>query len=135
MILGFIVAQNSQLMIPHRFQYFLDDFWNFGSFVKIWTVDLLTITKILQKYKKHMGTSLKHIKLSNLRIWKPESFRKCLKALCTVFRFIISFKCLFILYTNLWRCGSEDDKFCINQISKSLDINFISIKKHEMEIW
>ena len=29
----------------------------------------------------------------------------------------------------------ENDADCINKINKSLDMNFISIKKHEMEIW
>ena len=35
-------------------------------------------------------------------------------------------------------CGDEDresDKFSMKNITKSLDMNFISIKKHEMEIW
>ena len=40
-----------------------------------------------------------------------------------------------IIYYILWRWGLGNDKFPIQYISKSLDMNFISIKKHEMEIW
>ena len=47
-------------MIPDRLQYFLDDLWDFEKFVKIWTVDLLTIKKYFKQYKKNMGTSWKY---------------------------------------------------------------------------
>ena len=34
---SFYLFQNGKLSIPDRFHYFLDDFWNFQNFVKIWT--------------------------------------------------------------------------------------------------
>ena len=49
-------------MIHDRLQYFLDDFWNFAKLIKKWTrtVDLLIITKMLQKEQEDMGTSWKY---------------------------------------------------------------------------
>ena len=35
--MGFILCPNGYLMIPDRFRYFLDDFWNSEHLVKIWT--------------------------------------------------------------------------------------------------
>ena len=39
------------------------------------------------------------------------------------------------VYQSLWWWGSENDKLWLNKISKIWDMNFISIKKHEMESW
>ena len=42
-------------------QYFLDDFWNFEHFVKIWTRGLPNYYQITSKYKKNVESSLKNI--------------------------------------------------------------------------
>ena len=68
--------------------------------------------------------------LKNVFFWK-------LYVLGTVvvraFRFFFQWVHLFEII--LWGWGTEHDKFSINKIHKSLDVNAISIKKHEMEIW
>ena len=39
------------------------------------------------------------------------------------------------LYYIFLKMRIENDEDWLNQIYKNLDVNFISIKKHEMEIW
>ena len=60
-------------MIPDRFQYFLDDLWNFENFTKSWTyywsfldpwtpyLWLLLYQNTSTNIKKYMGTSWKNI--------------------------------------------------------------------------
>ena len=46
-----------------------------------------------------------------------------------------NFETMKLLNYILWRWGSEKHKDWFNKIEKSLDMNFISIKKHEIQIW
>ena len=88
-------------------------------------------------YKQNMGTSVNLWNFSYLRICTFENM-KCFERPICVFRFVVC-----ILFENeylvfnfvLCRWGSKRDTICINEISKSSDMNFRSIKKHEMVIW
>ena len=39
------------------------------------------------------------------------------------------------VYRIVWRWAPGNDEIWLNKISKIMDMNFIPIKKHEMEIW
>ena len=95
--------------------------------------------KYFNNYKNNIGTSLN---ILNYHIWESENLHiwDFLKALGTVSRFVRA--CFFAcsefwvssFYMNLWRWGSDNHTNCINKISKFLDMNSISIKKHEIDI-
>ena len=69
----------------------------------------------------------------NLRIWKSQNFRKsCVPNLKILFE-----PSFFLEYDKImksWKVEDEecpDINFSINKMYKSLDMNFVSIKKHE----
>ena len=39
-----------------------------------------------------------------------------------------------VFYLVLWKCATTNDENWLNQISNIMDMNFISIKKHEMAV-
>ena len=78
-------------MIPDRFQYFLDDFWNFDNLVEFWTRRPASyIQNAFRKYKTIMGTSWKHIIFVNLGLKKIEQFQ--------IYRFCFKDDSIFFLY-------------------------------------
>ena len=98
---------------------------------EIWSksglVDLLTITKILLKIQEKLWEHP-----GKYYLWKCEThkfrFFRFLKGLDTICSLFSSphFKLYFL------KMRIENDDECINKIYRSLDMNFISIKKHEM---
>ena len=107
-------------------------------------VDLLTITKMLQRIQEQLWNHPG--KILFLSIWTSENFEhfRNLYVLGTrffyfvfVFSVFFWFSCdfwIYILKTILRRWGLENATFSITKKHKSLDLNFISIKKHEQEI-
>ena len=75
-------------MIPDRFQYFLDDFWNFANFIKSWTYSwsnldpwspylwFLLYQNTSINIRKYVGTSLKHIIVVYLDFKKMSNLEK-----------------------------------------------------------
>ena len=128
--------------------YFLDDSGNFENFVKIWSRNppnyYQNASKNTRKLWNHLG------KILFLSIWDSQNFENVrnLYVLGTSFFdfsdfFLISFRwfsdflCFFwvyILKIILRRWGIENYTFSITKQHPNLDMNFISIKKHEMEI-
>ena len=108
---------------------------------------LLIITKMLQKIQEKLWNHLG--KILCLSIWDIQNFDffRNLYVLGTsvfrfffffliLFRFLLGVSCVFWIYILkiiLRRWGIENDSFSINKIHKSLDMNFISCKKHEMD--
>ena len=121
-------------MIPDRLGYFLDDFGNFENLVKIWTRRPLNyyqnIPKHIRKIWNHPGEILS---LSICHSEQIENFRKCMSQVpCFLFKSNCEYL-IYILYFTKMRTGKHKDWF--NKIEKSLDVSFISIKNHEMEMW
>ena len=96
-------------MIPDGFQYCLDDFWNFQNVHQIWTrapriYDFCYTKNTSKNIGKYMGTSLKHIIVTDM------DFKKC----------------------QFWRrrapINSEDPS---NEIFKIFNMRPISTWKHE----
>ena len=86
-------------MIIDRFQYFLDDFWNFEDLVKSGPVDLLNITKMLQKIKETDGNVVEHIIFMNLGHKKLKMFeRRMSHEPCFLFFEWLSILLYFICY-------------------------------------
>ena len=104
-ISGFKLFQKGWLMIPDGFQYFLDGFWNFQNFHKIWTraprIYGLYYTKRLQIF----------IDILFLHIWTSK-------------------KCQFWK-----RRAPKNDEDPSNKIFKILNMGPISTWKHEMILW
>ena len=108
---------------------------------KIWTksgpVDLVIITKMLQNIQENMESSWKHIIFTNLGRKKSKKIRT---NACHVYKFFVL--CVFlnifwvyILYIIFYEDEERKWLISINKINKSLDMNFISIRKHELETW
>ena len=101
-------------MIPDRLQYFLDDFWNFENFIKIWTVYLLTITKNASKNTRTYGRILENVSHPGIKNGK------CLKSRVLFFcNLRVSH---FILYFMKTRTGKYAD--WLNKIYKSFWYEF-----------
>ena len=120
-------------MIPDLLGYFLDHFGNFGNLVKIWT-------RIPPNYHQHTLTNTRKygiILITYFHIWESEN-SKCFeileKRIHHVFWKIVLKVCFYIIVEylcpkiSLWRWGWANNNFSINNIHKSLDMNFISIK-------
>ena len=129
--------------------YFLDDSGNFENFVKIWSrrppdyhQNASTNTR------KIMESSRKHIIFVNLG---HQKFRKFSKSVCPryqicfvfspiffvfFFDFVLNFLyfLVYILKIILRRWGIENYTFSITKQHPNLNMNFISFKKHEMQI-
>ena len=116
--------------------YFLDDSGNFENFVKIWPPTPPNYHQNTSKHtRKIMESSLKNIIFWYLSIWNFEIFRIFWKANPPVF-LINRFGFSKYFPKNIFRrWGFENNLFSINKMYKSLDMNFISIKKHEIQIW
>ena len=102
-------------------------------------VDLLTITKMLQRIQEKYGDILEHIIFVNLGLMFLKMFEQNVcpryhdfvllsSRVSHLFEYLI-----FILIFTKMRIENDEDR--MNKIHKSLDMNFKSIKKHEMEIW
>ena len=61
-------------MIPDRFQYFLYDFWNFEKWPNLGPRIAYLSPKDFKRYKKNMGTSFKHIIISENQEFRKLSF-------------------------------------------------------------
>ena len=109
-------------------QYFLTDFGNFENLVKLWTRELpnyyQNASNATRKIWKHPGTYY----LCESGTHQNRKKRK----LCVLGIFEKLSRSFLIIFLKM-RIGK--DKFSIRKISKSLDMNSISNKKHEMEIW
>ena len=127
---GVYIIPKWLIKVPDIFQSFLNDFCNFDNFVKIWTRRPPNYHQTTLKIQAKYGNILKQYWMfisENLRVW----FFWFVKALGTKFCLSFLFRCgnlSIYFYINFWRWGSENDELYIKHISKSLDINFISIK-------
>ena len=75
-----------------------------------------------------------------MSIWDSKQLENFRENVCLMYHtlFIFQFflnKWIHSLKIMLWRWGSKNDKLSIKNICKSLNMNFISIKKHEIKIW
>ena len=99
--------------------------------------------KCFKKYKKIMETSWKHIIFVNLG---HQKFRKFSESVCPryqifsffpfFFDFVVVFSCgfwIYILRIILRRWGIENYTFSIIKQHPNLNLNFICVKKHEMD--
>ena len=80
-----------------------------------------------------MESSWTNIIYVNMGLNKIEKFRN-MYVPCTILSNIEYHILYYILYYVLRKWGSGNEQFYINKMYESLDMNFISIKKHEMEI-
>ena len=81
----------------------------------------------LAQSKKDMGLFLEHVIFVDLGIITN-------KMKLYVSFFAVNFGYLSV-YQVLWRWAPENDANWLNKISRVMDMNSISIKKHEMDIW
>ena len=104
-------------------QYFLDDFGNFENLVKIWTRRPPNYYQNASTNTKKCGDILEHIIFVNLGTNKFVFW--------FFWRSYVPF--VWVPYLELYflKIGFENVSGCINKMYKSLDMNFISIKKHE----
>ena len=122
---GLKLFQNGWLRSPDLLQYFLNDFWNFEMFDQIWTRRPSSYYKNASRNQSKYGNILGNIIVVNMATKKMGT----LNVLSTSFLFW-KYEYLSFHEVNLWRRGSGKYKFCMNKISRSLDMNFTSIKKH-----
>ena len=114
------------------FQYFLDDFGNFGNLVKIWTRRhpnyYQNAWKRTRKICNHPGNML------FMSIWDSSKFENLWNNLCPMYNV---FRCTFCVFLEIWvhifkiilrRWRTDNDQFSINEMYTSLDMNFTSIK-------
>ena len=113
-------------MIPDRLQYFLEYFWINQKLDWIWTVGpgiyYQNTSNNIRKVWEHPWNIIFHI-------WESEMF----KIVVFVWNYCVPFSVGGILsisfvYYILRRWGSKNDKNCINQIERILDMNLIFIK-------
>ena len=105
-------------------QYFLNDFWNFEHFVKIWTGRP-------PNYYQNASTNTRTImesslKISFLDIWASRNLK-----MFNVFESMLN---IYIWKIILRRWGLKNATFSNTKQHTGLDMKFISIKKHEQEI-
>ena len=118
---------------------------------KIWSksgpADLPIITNMFQRIQENCGIILK----TYVHIWEYGNiiFSKSMKGMPTFFWFVVENICFEIEFWKTFRYLQfrvyfqktffwyEDRKWYIfhKNISKCLDMNFISIKNHEMQMW
>ena len=97
----------------------------------------LSYTKILQKILESIWEHLGNILF--FHVWQP-TFSKCFERwtlTCFLNLFCGYYFCIFVeyIFVNyiLRRWGIENDSFSINKIHKSLDMNFVCVRKHEQD--
>ena len=93
------------------------------------------IPKILQNILESIWEHLGNILASMSDNQKNENSRKANPLFWIYFLYIcfVSIFWMYIFKINFRRWGTESDSFSINQIHKSLDVNFICVKKHEQD--
>ena len=117
-------------MSPVILQYFLDDFWNFDIFVKIWTRGPPNYHQNSPKHTRKMWEHLGKYYFPCLttkifdfvRKVNPHFFEFIFLDIIFVYFWVYSFKII------LRRWGTENATCSITKHHKSLDMNFISIK-------
>ena len=139
-VFGVSIIPKWLIKVPGLFRWFLE-LRTFCQNLDPQTSQLLP--KCLKQYKKLWNHPYIYY-FSYCRIWKLENFRTFQKAyppivwccfVCCVFFPFLYITMGIYFYIYLWIWGSNDDKLSIKNISKSLGMNFISNKKHEMDIW
>ena len=117
--------------------YFLDASGNFEHFVKIWSRNPSNYYQNAStNTRKIMESSWKNIIFVNMGLTK---FRKFSKSVCPRYQVVFDVR-FFFFFLILWvhilkiilrRWGIENDTFSIIKQHPNLNMNFISIKKHE----
>ena len=141
-------------MIPDRLRCFLNDFWNFEKNHQICTRRPPNYYQNASTNTRKCGNIFEKHYFSYLRVWKSENVGR------SVYLFYRSSNLCFFEILECANCGTSSFYFwtfdfltCWNfeklesrgrapgndedprkQISKSLDVSFISIKKHELEV-
>ena len=119
-----------------RFHYFICPKPSFAWFWDFWTCPeppkptsfIFGETRIPEKIKKNTGTFSKYEFCKSENQKNEKQCRKCVHCFLLLTFWIPH------LYHVLWRWGPENDEDWFNKIYRSLDMHFISIKKHEMEL-